>query len=279
MLFQRAVRYLDARDWMRLFTAVMVVVVIVGMIPPFYLFGVYPTKHPNEFCDALYVAEQHFKIEPLDDTCCLSDGMQKTLANQNWKFKRDGYDTFLNNYVQLDERSMYFELGAFDGTTSRKFYDKFRPRMFLVEPSPRYFSKMEQRFAGVPNVTLLNAGIGAQDGKAYLYDDGYGSYVTSNPTNAFPIRLVSWQTIFDSVGTVDLAYVNCEGCEYIVLGYLTKEHMRRVKAFYIQFHKQYQDDAPVRRCEMRRKLRETHRLVYQVTWVWEIWILDETQRQ
>lgn len=259
---------------MRLATVVFIVIVIVGMIPPFYLFGIYPTKNPSELCDALYIAEQRFKIYPQDDSCCVADGIQKTLANQDWKFKRDGYDTFLNSYVKLNSSSMYFELGAFDGTTSKKFYDLFRPRMFLVEPSARYFNTMQARFAGKDGVTLLNAGIGTEDGSAYLFDNGYGSYVTTNPVNAVPIQLVSWQTIFDRVGTVDLAYVNCEGCEYIVLGYLTEQHMRRIKTFYIQFHKQYQDDAPVQRCVMRRKLRNTHRLVYQVTWVWEIWILD-----
>jgi FkbM family methyltransferase len=64
------------------------------------------------------------------------------------------------------------QIGACDGSTNdpiHHFVEKGVARAILIEPNPYAFIRLQKTYAGVPNVTLMQAAIGDQDGEAPLY--------------------------------------------------------------------------------------------------------------
>lgn len=249
-------------------TVLIVAVVLQNTIAPL------PLESTSEtFCSAVRRVEVVHDID--DDACCISYGKITSLAQENYKFVKDGYNERLYNHKQLNAQSLYVDVGAFDGGAADVFHERYRPQMLLIEPSPSRFNVLRAKYDIFPNVDLRNVAVGPRNEDAYLFENGYGSYVTHEHTaGSYPIRIQTWPTIMQTPRKIDLLYINCEGCEYIVLDALMNSTtIADVQTLYVQFHKQYQDDAPYKRCAIRHRLRKTHKLVYQVTWVWEIWEL------
>ena len=64
------------------------------------------------------------------------------------------------------------QVGACDGMMRDpivQFVRKGAPRAILIEPNPLAFSRLQKTYAGVANVTLVQAAIGDEDGEATLY--------------------------------------------------------------------------------------------------------------
>jgi FkbM family methyltransferase len=64
------------------------------------------------------------------------------------------------------------QIGACDGFTNdpiHHFVKKGCARAILIEPNPYAFARLQNTYAGVPNVTLIQTAIGDRDGEAYLY--------------------------------------------------------------------------------------------------------------
>lgn len=64
------------------------------------------------------------------------------------------------------------QVGACDGINNdpiRHLVTKGNSRAILIEPNPFAFARLQKSYADVPNVTLIQAAIGHQDGEAHLY--------------------------------------------------------------------------------------------------------------
>lgn len=223
------------------------------------------------FCAALRRVEVVHRVD--ENECCLSFGKITSLALENYKFQQAGYNELLYTSKVLTQDSLYVDVGAFDGGAADEFYRRYWPRMILIEPSPLRFASLRLKYNMDPKVTLVNAAVGPKDEESYLVENGSGSHVTSShEQNVVPIHVKTWPSIVGNERNIDLLYINCEGCEYVVLDALINSTMiHRVDTIFVQFHKQYHDDAPARRCHARDMLRRTHDLKFQVVWVWEIW--------
>jgi FkbM family methyltransferase len=81
-------------------------------------------------------------------------------------------DLFLASYQARGQEITILQVGACDGTYNDPIRDhviKGSTRAILVEPNPFAFARLEKAYAGVPNVTLVQAAIGERDGDANLY--------------------------------------------------------------------------------------------------------------
>jgi FkbM family methyltransferase len=81
-------------------------------------------------------------------------------------------DLVLACYHARGERITILQVGACDGTNLDPIHDlviKGFTRAILLEPNPFAFARLEKTYAGVPNVTLVQAAIGERDGEANLY--------------------------------------------------------------------------------------------------------------
>jgi FkbM family methyltransferase len=78
----------------------------------------------------------------------------------------------LANYAARGQGITVLQVGACDGVNNdpiRHYATRASTRAILIEPNPLAFARLKQTYAGLPNVTLVQAAIGDQDGDAYLY--------------------------------------------------------------------------------------------------------------
>lgn len=81
-------------------------------------------------------------------------------------------DLVLAGYEARGEAITLIQVGACDGITNdpiRPLVTKSSTRAILIEPNPYAFARLQKSYAGLPNVTLIQAAIGDQDGEAHLY--------------------------------------------------------------------------------------------------------------
>ena len=70
------------------------------------------------------------------------------------------------------QRITIFQVGAFDGANNDPIHRHAvsgLARCILLEPNPSSFARLQETYAGVPNVTLLQVAANEQDGEAYMY--------------------------------------------------------------------------------------------------------------
>ena len=61
--------------------------------------------------------------------------LKKFLLNpQYYKWVKDEGDSKLQLNYELDEKSIFFELGGFDGTYTKLILQKFNPQSYIFEP-------------------------------------------------------------------------------------------------------------------------------------------------
>lgn len=81
-------------------------------------------------------------------------------------------DLILAGYDARGETTTILQVGACDGAINdpiRHHVVKGSTRAILIEPNPFAFARLQKNYAGIPNVTLIQAAIGEQDGEAHLY--------------------------------------------------------------------------------------------------------------
>ncbi|MEX2170564.1 MAG: FkbM family methyltransferase [Pirellulales bacterium] len=75
-------------------------------------------------------------------------------------------------YLNVRPEAVFVQIGACDGTTGDPVHDFIKQgalRSVLLEPIAHNFRGLEEVYAGVPNVTLLQAAIGNTDGNVSIY--------------------------------------------------------------------------------------------------------------
>jgi FkbM family methyltransferase len=81
-------------------------------------------------------------------------------------------DLALAIYEARGEETTILQVGACDGTNSDPVHDhviKGSRCAILIEPNPFAFARLQKTYAGIPNVTLIQAAIGERDGEADLH--------------------------------------------------------------------------------------------------------------
>jgi FkbM family methyltransferase len=84
----------------------------------------------------------------------------------------DPLDLVLAAYEARGNMITILQIGACDGVNRdpvRHQILKGNTRAVLVEPNPLAFERLQKAYAGIPNVTLVQAAIGDQDGSAHFY--------------------------------------------------------------------------------------------------------------
>lgn len=188
------------------------------------------------------------------------------------KYRADGWNEVLFSFKVLNESSVYLDIGGFIGETAQIFRDRYHPQMFIVEPSAKNCEVLKEK---LPTATIFNFGIGTSDVPLYLTPEGMAAVITpNNVPGSELVTLKPWGELEKLVPKkIDLLFINCEGCEYPVLeALLESPFLYKIDAIYIQFHllNNFAGNGP-RRCHLRSRLRYTHQLEYESSWVWEIW--------
>lgn len=183
----------------------------------------------------------------------------------------------------LNNNSFVIEAGGYIGNDVQVFNDRYKPGTYMVlEPVPKFFDMLVERFKDSPNVIVYNYGIDDSDGEFYVSDTSNDAATMFKNKNiaggkVSKIMNVTKFMILNHVAVrtrdVDLLTMNCEGCEFSVLDLLlSTDYIRHFKNIQFQSHKLDGICYPVKRfCWYQELLTKTHKLTFQFKYIWENW--------
>lgn len=190
-----------------------------------------------------------------------------------YKWVRDeGDDKLLLDY-DLDDQSIFFELGGYNGTYSKKIIEIFNPQTYIFEPSRKYYDLLTEQF-NFPNVKIYNFGLADTNKIAYLKYDNDASYITnyqSEYTEKIELRKLSEFIHNEKIRSINLININIEGFEYEVLeDIIDSKIISIVDNIQIQYHRNVKSYRKKRR-QIYNKLLRTHQRLWNYNYIWESW--------
>ena len=147
----------------------------------------------------------------------------------------------------------------------------------VFEPVPSYAEDIKKRFDGNDKVKVFDYGLEKCDSSEtlFMHDDGSSSYKDYESDNVITVhyRAVDEFIREQGIDNIDLMKINIEGGEYDLLeAMISKDLIRIVDNFQIQFHNIKSIDAKNRMSAIIKELEKTHRLTWSYRpFVWENW--------
>lgn len=194
-----------------------------------------------------------------------------------YKWFKDRGDTTLRLNYPLNENSIVFDLGGFEGDFADQIYKKFKSQVYIFEPVRRYYAECSARFAVNPKIHCFGYGLSNVDGEFPISNEQNGSSLIKNNTadNLEIVMVRNFSKVLPElgVGKIDLLKLNIEGAEFDLLNHVIDCGLiANIKYLQVQFHDFY-PNAQTLRDEIRKKLAKTHKEQWNYPFVWESWQL------
>ena len=189
-------------------------------------------------------------------------------------FADEGDQTLRLDYP-LNDSSVVFDVGGYQGDFCDAIFRKFRCRVFVFEPVPEFHQRCAQRFHGNPSITCLNYGLAARSGRfpICLSEDGssFERKISGAPSQSANVRSVAEVVAELGVRTIDLLKINIEGGEFELIPALVETGLvERIRHIQVQFHNFIAGSVAARE-GIRESLGRTHRETWCYPFVWESW--------
>ena len=189
-------------------------------------------------------------------------------------FKVNGDKTLRLNY-DLNEKSIVFDLGGYEGQWASDIFSKYLPTIYVFEPFIPYANEIVKRFQKNTKVKVFSFGLGDDNKDLTIYEDadGTSTFRGSGPSHTMAIKKASAFLIENGIQRIDLMKINIEGGEYELLEELINSgFVKNIHNIQIQFH-DFVPQAKDRMNAIQKKLAQTHHTTYQFEFVWENWTL------
>lgn len=195
---------------------------------------------------------------------------KKKSLHKSWKSVKG--DTTLRLDYPLNDRSIVFDVGGYQGDFAAAIHEKYGSKVYIFEPHPTFYAQLCERFSGNEAIIPCKYGLSGTDGSFTLSDDAdASSFSQSNSGHICDVK--SFQTaVYElSVQKVDLMKVNIEGEEYDLLSAMIANQQHKiVEHLQVQFHDFFPDSA-ARRNLLTSSLGETHVRKWCYDFIWESW--------
>jgi FkbM family methyltransferase len=187
----------------------------------------------------------------------------------------DGDRTLRVDY-DLDERSLVWDVGGYEGNWSAEIAARYRSTIEIFEPVEEFVDRLQERFRLNPDVHVHAFGLGGESRTDLVAVNGdRTSLFETGELQKIRIVDVLEQLQSSGVQSIDLLKVNIEGAEYELLDRLIASgRIADVRHLQVQFH-DFVPRAEARRDAILHALKGTHRATYSFPWVWEAWDLQE----
>lgn len=177
-------------------------------------------------------------------------------------------------YENINEKSIVFDLGGYEGQWSSDIFAKYCCLIHVFEPVEKFAQTIDKRFSSNSKIVLHNFGLASDNGEEFIFVDEDKSSITRElNSNTEKIQLKKASTFIErnSINKIDLMKINIEGAEYDLLEHLIDSgYIKKIKNIQVQFH-DFVPKAESRMQEIQRKLAITHQLKWQYYFVWESW--------
>jgi FkbM family methyltransferase len=162
-------------------------------------------------------------------------------------------DNFFSNiYSDLDLGGrIVIDVGAGIGDTPILFAIRGASKVYALEPFPAIHrvARLNVTANKIDNIILLKAAIGSKDDMICSDLGSPSIYKIFAPSQecSEKIRVYSLETLLKEIGVSDGAVLkmDCEGCEYHVLGSASRDVLRTFDQMLIEYHKGYRPIAKI----------------------------------
>ncbi|MBW8782096.1 MAG: FkbM family methyltransferase [Verrucomicrobia bacterium] len=189
------------------------------------------------------------------------------------RWKADQGDAKLRLNYSLNQDSVVFDMGGYEGQWAYDIHARYGCRVFIFEPVQAYADAIAARFAGNAAIQVFSCGLAASTRNETIGLCSDGSSVFRQAERTEKIQLIDVFQWFNEHGITEIALmkINIEGGEYELLERMIDTGIAsRIEHFQIQFH----DLAPESEARMQaiqKHLQLTHSPTYQYKFVWENW--------
>lgn len=194
---------------------------------------------------------------------------------QRW-WSRDRGDETLRLEYPLNEESVVFDLGGYQGDFAFEINKKYGCHVFVYEPVKKFYEQCILRFDNNPKIKCFNYGLFNESGKAFISDEDNGSSIIKNNTsNNEQIILKQFKEEYDRLGIkkINLLKINVEGSEFLIIPHLIEQNLiKNINDLQVQFHTFFPNAEELRN-EIRSNLKKTHIEQWNYPFIWESWRL------
>lgn len=195
------------------------------------------------------------------------------------------FEALMVSWPGLTTESVVFDVGAFEGAWASKIAQKYNPQLFLFEPQPEGAHTRRLRdglqsynyrlfpFALGERNAEMPMGEWDTDGCSFLLTEEDASRPGNSRTQMGSGIMMDAAMFLDRYGleNVDLASINIEGYEFILIPYLIETGMiARFQRLAIQFHL-FVPDAFAKYDALKAELEKTHVLLWDAFPTWVAW--------
>jgi len=118
----------------------------------------------------------------------LSEDKKRMAVLKKWR-KLDREKAYRTNYPELNEQSIVFDLGGYQGQWASDIYAQHLAKIYVFEPHPVYGKNIKKRFQKNKSIEVFNYGLGAKDEQKMLSTDEESSSVFAEGKNQVAIQL------------------------------------------------------------------------------------------
>ena len=195
------------------------------------------------------------------------------------RWYREKGDEKLRLTYKLDENSIVFDIGGYVGDFSSLIYEKYKCKIYIFEPSPKFYKICKERFKNNKKILCFNYGLSDSENELFLSNENEASSITKNikNDNGEVVKIRKFSNVFKKlkIDQIDLLKVNIEGSEYNLLPHIIEEKLiEKINNIQIQFHI-FISDAKNKRIAIIKTLRKTHKNDWCYYFVWENWSLKK----
>ncbi len=187
-------------------------------------------------------------------------------------FKIQGDKTLRLDY-DLDEKSLVFDLGGYEGQWTSDIFSKYCSFIHIFEPVEEFAKNIEKRFYKNEKIIVHSYGLSNKNETVKITLDKTSSSIFKSgkeTSDALLLRAIDFMKQ-NNIQSIDLMKINIEGGEYDLLEHLIDTgFIKNIKNIQVQFHDIF-PDAEQRMLKIQKDLEKTHFKTYQYPFVWENW--------
>jgi len=190
------------------------------------------------------------------------------------KWKESNGDKVLRLDYPLDESSIVFDIGGYEGGWTDDIYNNFKCNIYVFEPVKNFYEKIVLRFKKNKKIKVFQFGLSKGNSKEVIFlNVDSSSLYGKGEKEIIEIRDFKEFIKIEDIKNINLLKMNIEGAEYLLLeGIIDEGLLNMFENIQIQFHKNV-DDYKGRRDVIRKHLSKTHKQEYNFPFVWESWSL------
>jgi FkbM family methyltransferase len=190
------------------------------------------------------------------------------------RWKADCGDRELRYNYDLNEDSIVFDMGGYEGQWASDIFARYRCNILIFEPVSNFAEQINKRFCKNDKIKVFQYGLGAYSRNEKIHLSANGSSIFGTSLNCEEIRVVDVKEWMDngSVEKIDLIKINIEGGEYELLSRLIETGLiDKINNIQVQFHEVTSTSLSEMHI-IQQSLSKTHKPTYQYEFVWENWV-------